>query len=504
MKLRIEDPKRALPKGDLLCVLGLQGEPHGLPAGVRVPELALSAFQGEFRETRLTDCLAGPAARFLQVGLGKRAEADHERLRRAAAIAARKAEKVRAKTLVLWIEPAVARLAGGPERAAQALAEGVVLASHALRSFKSKPKGPYLAEVVLCGPGPDFRRGAARGELVGRANTFARRLQDTPANRMRPRDLVTEARALVRGDRRFALRVFDESGLARLGMGAFLSVARGSEEPAYLIHLSHRPRTRARERLALVGKGLTFDAGGISLKPSAKMEEMKYDMSGAAAVLGVFQALRGLDLPLEVHGVIAATENLPDGCANKPGDLVTAMNGTTIEILNTDAEGRLVLADALVYVERRLRPAAIVDLATLTGAVITALGHELTGVMGTDEPLRDELIAAGKATGELVWPLPLLDQHREHMKGAVADLKNINSGQGAGSSAGAAFLAHFVEKTPWAHLDIAGTAWGVDERDYQGGSGGTGVGVRLLLAWLEGRAARAGAAPRARQTSAKA
>jgi len=318
---------------------------------------------------------------------------------------------------------------------------------------------------------------------------------------------VAEARALVRGDRRLALRVFDERGLARLGMGAFLSVARGSEEPAYLLHLSHRPRGRARERLALVGKGLTFDAGGISLKPSAKMEDMKYDMSGAAAVLGVFQALRGLDLPLEVHGVIAATENLPDGRANKPGDLVTAMNGTTIEVLNTDAEGRLVLADALVYVERRLRPAAIVDLATLTGAVITALGHELTGVMGTDEPLRDELVAAGKATGELVWPLPLLDQHREHMKGAVADLKNINSGQGAGSSAGAAFLAHFVEKTPWAHLDIAGTAWGVDERDYQGGSGGTGVGVRLLLTWLEDRAARAVAAPRARrarQSSAKA
>ena len=276
--------------------------------------------------------------------------------------------------------------------------------------------------------------------------------------------------------------------LALLGLGAFASVARGSEEPAYLIHLAHRPSGRTRGRIALVGKGLTFDAGGISLKPSAKMDEMKYDMSGGAAVLGVFQALPALALGLEVHGVIAATENLPDGSANKPGDLVTAMNGTTIEILNTDAEGRLVLADALVYVETRVKPDAIVDLATLTGAVITALGHELTGVMGNDQALQDELVAAGKATGELVWPLPLLEQHKEHMKGAVGDLKNINAGQGAGSSAGAAFLSHFVAKTPWAHLDIAGTAWGADERDYQGGSGGTGVGVRLLLHWLEQRA----------------
>jgi leucyl aminopeptidase len=499
MDLSIEDSRRALPKAELLAVLGLQGERHGLPRGVEVPALAREAFQGEFREARLTDCLAGPAARFLQVGLGKRADAGHERLRRAAAIVAKKAEKVRAKRLVLWIEPAVAELAGGPERSAQALAEGLVMASHALRRFKTKPKGPYLEAVHLCGPGAEFRRGAEKGELLGRANTFTRTLQDTPANRMRPRDLVEEARDLVRGDRRFALRVFDERALERLGMGSFLSVAKGSEEPAYLIHLSHHPRARARERLALVGKGLTFDAGGISLKPSAKMEEMKYDMSGGAAVLGVFKALRGLDLPLEVHGLVAATENLPDGRANKPGDLVTAMNGTTIEVLNTDAEGRLVLADALVYAEKRLRPAAIVDLATLTGAVITALGHELTGLLGNDESLRDELVAAGKATGEELWPLPLLDAHREHMKGTVADLKNINAGQGAGSSAGAAFLAHFVEKTPWAHLDIAGSAWGADERDYQGGSGGTGVGVRLLVAWLEARATRPPSEPRGRR-----
>jgi leucyl aminopeptidase len=491
MKLLVRDTRVALPRCDLLALLGLQGEKPVLPRGVKVPALALEAFQGEFRETRLTDAVSGPAARFLQVGLGKRAEADLERLRRAAAIAVKKAEKVRAARLVLWVDGRVTALEGlTAEAAAQALAEGAVLGSYALRRFKTKPKGPYLGEVLLCGPGAAFARGARQGERVARANTFARELQDTPANLMRPRDLVARARALARGSARLSLRVLDERALERLGMGAFHSVARGSEEPAFLIHLVHRPRGGARGRIALVGKGLTFDAGGISLKPAAKMEEMKYDMSGGAAVLGVFQALRERELPLEVHGVIAATENLPDGRANKPGDLVTAMNGTTIEVLNTDAEGRLVLADALVYAERKAKPDALVDLATLTGAVVTALGHELTGVLGNDQRLSDELVASGKATGELVWPLPLLEQHKEHMKGSVGDLKNINAGQGAGSSAGAAFLSYFVGKTPWAHLDIAGTAWGADERDYQGGSGGTGVGVRLLLHWLEQRAAR--------------
>ena len=501
MKLSPKDTREALPRCDLVAVLGLQGEPPALPRGVEVPALALTAFQGEFRETRLTDALSGPAARFLEVGLGRRADATHERLRRAAAIAAKKAEKVRAKKLCLWIGTPIAELGRDVETAGQALAEGLVLGSYALRRFKTKPKGPYLAEVVLCGPGAAFARGARKGERIARANTFARELQDTPANLMRPRELVAAARTLARAGSRTRVRILDERALTRLGMGSFLSVARGSEEPAYLIHLVHRPRTRARGRVALVGKGLTFDAGGISLKPAAKMDEMKYDMSGGAAVLGVFHALAGLDLPFEVHGLVAATENLPDGRANKPGDLVRAMNGTTIEILNTDAEGRLVLADALVYAETRVKPDVIVDLATLTGAVVTALGHELSGVLGNDEALQNELVAAGKASGELVWPLPLLEQHKEHMKGAVGDLKNINSGQGAGSSAGAAFLSHFVAKTPWAHLDIAGTAWGADERDYQGGSGGTGVGVRLLLAWLEERARRGGTRPRARRKS---
>ena len=181
------------------------------------------------------------------------------------------------------------------------------------------------------------------------------------------------------------------------------------------------------------------------------------------------------------------SENLPDGKATKPGDIVTAMNGTTIEVLNTDAEGRLILCDSLAYAVKKIKPDAMVDLATLTGAVIVALGHELSGAMGNDEGLIDELVAAGKRTGELVWPLPLMDCHKRHLKGGMGDLRNINAGQGAGSTAGGAFLSHFVGDTPWAHLDIAGSAWGTDDRDYQGGSGGTGVGVRLLVDFLENR-----------------
>ncbi len=484
MKLELENRRDSIRPLDFLVVLGFEGKKPGLPRGVKVAAHALSSFRGEFREVRTTDALQGPAKRVLLLGLGKPAALDLERVRRLAALSVQSAERARAAALGLWVDPEVESKVGGAESAGQALAEGALMGAYSFQECKSKPKKAHLARAVLFGGGAPFRRGGERGIVIGEANVFARGLQDLPANLMRPRDLVARARSLAMRNGRIRVRALDAAACQRLGMGAFLSVAKGSVEPPYLIHLVHRPRRKAQARIALVGKGLTFDAGGISLKPAAKMEEMKYDMSGGAAVLGVFHALPRLDLPFELHGVIAATENLPDGRANKPGDVVRAMNGTTIEVQNTDAEGRLVLADALVYSERKIRPDAIIDVATLTGAVITALGHELSGVLGSDPDLIDELVRAGKETGELLWPLPLLDAHKEHMKSKVADLKNINAGQGAGSSAAAAFLSHFVQKTSWAHLDIAGSAWGADERDYQGGPGGTGVGVRLLLGYL--------------------
>jgi leucyl aminopeptidase len=282
--------------------------------------------------------------------------------------------------------------------------------------------------------------------------------------------------------------VLDERRMKELGMGLLLGVARGSAEPARLIHLVYKPTGKARAKIALVGKGLTFDAGGISIKPAAKMDEMRFDMSGGAAVLGVFHALAAIDVACEVHGVVPCTENLADAAATKPGDVHTAMDGTTVEILNTDAEGRLILADALAYVKARVKPDTIIDLATLTGAVVVGLGHEVSGMFVSSDRLRADLDQAGRETGELVWPLPLFDVHKEKMRGASADLRNIGAPDlGAGPTQGAAFLSYFVDGTDWCHLDIAGTAWGMSPRDYVGGPLGTGVGARLLVRYLEQR-----------------
>ena len=489
MRLTVKKTSDQLAKTDLLVVVGIEGSRAKLPKGVKVPSRALSDFKGEFREARLTDATAGPAARVLFVGLGKAGRGkigiEAETFRRIGGVVATKAENIRSKSAALWIDGAVEKKGGDSEVVGRALAEGLVMGGYAYNAMKSKPTPAYLKSVALYGSGTAFRSGVKAGETLGNANAFTRDLQNAPGNHMKPKDLVREARALARKAPRITCRVHDEAAMGKMGMGSLLGVSRGSSEPAYLIHLTYKPKAKAKKKVAFVGKGLTFDAGGISIKPSAKMDEMKYDMSGGAAVLGAFHALCSMDVPFEVHGVVAASENLPDGMANKPGDVCTAMDGTTIEVLNTDAEGRLILADALCYTTAKIKPDTIIDLATLTGAVVVALGHELTGMFATTVKLRDALERAGEDCGEAVWPLPLLDCHREQMKGRVADLRNINSGQGNGSSAGAAFLRHFVGDTEWAHLDIAGAAWGALCRDYVGGPQGTGVGARLLMRYLE-------------------
>ncbi len=486
MKLTPKDRTRPLTKTDLL-VVPILGKTVELPPGIRIPAHTKKDLKGEFREARIGDARGGPATRVLLAGLGKAKDVDGERVRRIGALAAQRGEKFRSPLVTVWCSPKVAKAAGGEEAMGQALAEGAVMGSYSCTRFKGEVKKPKLARMTICGGGAPFARGARRGRSLGEANLFARDLQDAPGNLMRPRDLAAAARKLARRSPCITCRALNEAQMTKLGMGSLLSVSKGSIEPAYLVHLRYKPKARAKGRIAVVGKGLTFDAGGISLKPSAKMHEMKFDMSGGAAVLGLFHALGALDVPFEVHGLVPTSENLPDGKANKPGDIVKAMNGKTIEVLNTDAEGRLILADALAYAVKKVKPNTMIDLATLTGAVITALGHELTGVMGNDEKLQKALVAAGKASGELVWPLPLMEVHEKHMKSKVADLKNINAGQGAGSTAGAAFLKPFVGDVPWAHLDIAGTAWGTESRDYQGGPWGTGVGVRLLMQFLHNR-----------------
>ncbi len=477
-----------VPNTDLLVVFAFAGAPPMLPPSVKLPKPFASAVRGEFREIRHTDAAQGPSPRVLVLGLGKPAEFDVERLRRVSALAVQRAESLECANAVLWTSKALISAVKGGRNAGAALAEGASLGAYRFQTHKSKPKNVKLQRVTLCGEGSDFAAGVERGLVYAAATAFARDLQNQPANFMRPRDMAAAAQQLARRGAGVRCRVLGAPQIRKLGMGALLGVAAGSQEPPQLIHLTYTPKGRSRGRVALVGKGLTFDTGGISIKPAGKMWDMKYDMSGGAAVLGVFHALAELGCPFEVHGVVPCSENMPDGRAVKPGDMVRAMNGTTIEVLNTDAEGRLILCDALSYVTARIKPDAIVDLATLTGAVVVALGHEYSGIMTRSDALRDELLSAGEAVAERLWPLPLAEHHRDLMRGEVADLKNIALGDpGAGASQGAAFLWHFVGDTPWAHLDIAGTAWGASNRDYVGGPMGSGVGVRLLLRWLETR-----------------
>ncbi|MEZ5976621.1 MAG: leucyl aminopeptidase [Planctomycetota bacterium] len=487
MKLTAKDSSAKPTKTPLLAVVAVEGHALELPAGVELPGTVKKDFTGAFRQVRWADPVKGVAERVLLVGVGKVDGLDAERLRRACALVVRSAEGAGAAGVAIHVPQGVEDAVGGADAAGVAAAEGAVMGAYRFTAHKSKPEAPKLKAVDLLGSGAPFKRGVARGKALAEANCFTRDLQNHPGNVMTPTRLAAEAKKLATGNAQITCKVMEEADMKRMGMGALLGVSQGSRQPAKLIHLVYKPKSKksGQRRVAFVGKGLTFDAGGISLKPSAKMDEMRYDMSGGAAVLGIFHALRALGCEHEVHGVVPASENLPDGQATKPGDVHTAMNGTTIEVLNTDAEGRLILADALCYTVSRIKPQTIVDMATLTGAVIVALGHELTGMFPTSDDLRDRLTAAGEAVGERVWPMPLLDLHKDQMKGTSADLRNINQpNHGNGSTSGAAFLSNFVGETEWCHLDIAGTAWGTLERDWVGGANGTGVGVRLLMEYL--------------------
>ncbi|HUR26885.1 MAG TPA: leucyl aminopeptidase, partial [Planctomycetota bacterium] len=434
MNFHVADSKSKLAKTDLLVVFHFERAKPELPSGTQVHATALGDLRGEFRDVRLADALAGPAKRVLFVGVGKSGDLTPERLRRVAAIAVQRGDVANAQVATLWCDGELARAVGGEEAAGVALAEGALMGGYRYTRFKSKPRARKLASVTLAGPGKAFRDGARHGRILAEANLFARDLQNAPGNVVTPSHLADSARALAKRSPRISAKVHDTKALRALELGALLAVSQGSEEPPRLVHLAYRPKGKSKGTIALVGKGVTFDAGGISIKPASKMWDMKYDMSGAAAVLGVFHALAELDLPLEIHGVVPATENLPDGRAIKPGDVVTAMNGTTIEVLNTDAEGRLILCDAICYAKAKIEPDTLVDLATLTGAVVVALGHELSGLFASTTRLEQELRHAGDAVFERLWPLPLLDVHTDQMKGEVADLKNIH-GEGAGNGA---------------------------------------------------------------------
>lgn len=349
---------------------------------------------------------------------------------------------------------------------------------------KSKPADEFsLVELSLHGitDGDAIQAGINQGLAIAHGVSLAKHVSDLPGNICTPTYLAEQAIKLAKQHPNLSTDILEEAELEKLGMGSFLSVSRGSRQPAKLITLEYKGADANTQPIVFVGKGLTFDAGGISLKPGAGMDEMKYDMCGSAAVLGTLQAVAELQLPLNVVGIIPSSENMPDGDANKPGDIVTSMAGLTIEILNTDAEGRLILCDALTYA-KKFNPDVVIDLATLTGACLVALGRVPSGLLGNDDTLCNDLYTASEVALDSVWRLPLWDEYQNQLKSNFADIANIG-GRDAGTITAACFLSRFTEDYQWAHLDIAGTAWKSGDA-----KGATGRPVPLLVQYLLNRA----------------
>ncbi len=423
------------------------------------------------------------AERVLLVGMGKAAETGARELRQAAEAAAGAARAANVRSLDIAL---MDRRHGRMDT--RRMARHVVEAMDAVlyrytETLSGKKKAPALKSAAIVVDRAELnaaRRGVREGAATAQGVTLARELGNLPGNICTPSYLAKRARAMQKS-LPVKTRVLNEADMQKLKMGSLLSVSRGSREPARLIIMEYSGGKRGDAPVVLVGKGLTFDAGGISIKPAGAMDEMKFDMCGGASVFGTLHAAAEMELPLNVVGVVPSSENLPDGAANKPGDIVTSMAGKTIEILNTDAEGRLILCDALTYIAR-YKPAAVVDIATLTGACIIALGSHASGLFSNDDKLAGELLAAGESSGDRVWRLPVWDDYTRQLKSNFADLANIG-GKGAGAVTAACFLKEFASDYSWAHLDIAGTAW-----KSGGEKGSTGRPVPLLVEFLLQRA----------------
>jgi leucyl aminopeptidase len=461
------------------------GEPPAAEPAGELPAAATKLLgTGEARATFKSLALAHvEGTRWLLVGLGRRADFTPERARVAAATAHARALEVGTHTLC-WQAPAHDAAVWA------ALVEGTVLADYRFERCKSAPAEPQdsapkqlealiVSDTRAAGDGAgELERAVSQAAVVAAAVNAARDLQNRPGNDLTPCALAEHARALAERTEGLSVESEGREGIVARGMGAFAAVAQGSEQEPALIVLRYEHPDAKGPLLGFVGKAVTFDSGGISLKPGAKMSEMKFDMSGGAAVVEAIGAIARLGLPVKLVGVVGATENLPSGGAVKPGDIVTAANGKTIEVNNTDAEGRLVLADCL-YHAVSLGAERVVDLATLTGAVIVALGSTYAGVLANDDELAGRVTQAGERSGEIVWRLPLHAEYDELIKGRYGDLNNAPEERKAGTIVGATFLANFVGQTPWAHLDIAGSAWDLG-RAYAPKSA-AGYGVRLLV-----------------------
>ena len=444
---------------------------------------ASNDFSGKKDETALM-YPGGKAARVLLVGMGKPQDINRGSLRRAAAVAAKRARTIGVAQAAFHI-PAEALQGLNLKEAGQVIAEGLAQGAWHFIEMKQPPeeKKLQLESFSILAPtgSADLEAGHAIGAAIAAGHVYARGLQILPPNICTPSFLADRAVELAQ-THGFKATVLDRAAIETEGMGALLAVGRGSQQEPRFIILEYNGAEGA--PIVLVGKGVTFDTGGISIKPALNMEDMKYDMSGAAAVLGTFEMLGLLKPKLRVIGLVPSAENMPSANAYRPGDVVRTLSGKTIEVVNTDAEGRLLLCDALAYA-RRLSPACALDIATLTGAIVIALGHTTAGVMGTDESLVQEVCAAGDRSGERVWALPLWDEYRDLIKSDIADVKN-SGGRPAGSISAGWFLREFVDGFPWAHLDIAGTAY--TERDSpEMVKGPTAAGVRLFSEFLLAR-----------------
>ena len=444
-------------------------------------------FKGEAGETaflRFTPAGKLKTSRLILIGVGDKAEYKVPNVGVLAGTAARYIAKKNLKSFVL-----IPRSESDAGEVAAAAQQTVVTAQYEIDEYKTvDKKDKFIDSYILYVEGADaeaLKKGLNRGQIIGESMNFTRKLCNEPANILHPTEMADRAQKMAK-EVGLKCEILDEATMKKMGMGSLLSVSIGSEQPPKMIVLKYEPKKstgKKGELLAIVGKGVCFDTGGISIKPAEGMDAMKYDMSGGGAVIGAMRAIALLKPTVPVLGIVPAVENMPDGKATRPGDVVTAMNGKTIEILNTDAEGRLILADAVAYAEKE-GATTIVDMATLTGAVIIALGSENTAVLGNDQDLINNIIECGKEVGENFWQLPVGAAYSKQIKSDIADIKNIGASRKAGTIAGAVFIQEFIKDAKWAHLDIAGTAWADEAKPHQS-KGPTAVPIRTLLRLVE-------------------
>lgn len=463
MEIKVSQDVKSTPT-EVLVVNQFEGEKTSVELA-NTYAIEKDNFEGKFGQTYLIHTLGQiPAGKVLIIGFGKKEEFDHNKMREAVAKAVKKLQQIKAKKAIFDFDI-------NTDYGKSAVI-GAMIADYAYDKYKSE-KAHHLDEITFANFSQET---VEEGIIFGEAMNFTRDLANTPAQIATPQKLAQIASKLEG----IETKVFNKEEIARMGMGAYLAVGQGSVNPPEFIHMKYTGKN-VKKKIALIGKGICFDSGGLDIKPASSMLTMKDDMSGASCILGIMKALAKLQPDIEVHGLIAACENMPSGSSYKPGDILTAKNGKTIEVDNTDAEGRLTLADALCYA-CELNVDEVIDIATLTGACVVALGSHISGIMGNDDELIERLIETGKETGEKLWKLPMDREYFDSLKSDIADMKNTGTRMGGASIAGV-FLQEFVKDTKWAHIDIAGTAY-IEKPQKEFIAGSTGAGVRTLLSYI--------------------